>query len=356
MKNILSIACLFLITVSAHAQIKKVLLEDYTATWCGFCPQGSVTSDNLKSTYGSNYIFIQNHTTDGLEVTDGATLSNDLAVSFYPNGTIDRYLFPGNANVWMNQSNWTAKTAVRIAMPAIVSVSFSNLNYNSTTRVMDVDVNVVFSSMPLDSIKTINLAIVEDSIPASGSNAQTNYSSSVQGGASPLTNWWHNHVLRDWIGASPWGDANVIPNMPTVGTTYTKHYTDTLPSTWNANQCYLVGTVSYYGTSVNNREVLNSEEIKLYSGSTTGINSISQTDNGISIYPNPAQSSLTINFNDEKNVLKKVELRNNLGQVILELKTNEPLSNLDISKFARGFYFVKVSSSNKESVSKFIKH
>jgi len=40
------------LTVGATAQIKNVLLEQHTGTWCGWCPDGTLKMDEILALYG----------------------------------------------------------------------------------------------------------------------------------------------------------------------------------------------------------------------------------------------------------------------------------------------------------------
>ena len=66
----------------------------------------------------------------------------------------------------------------------------------------------------------------------------------------------------------------------------------------------------------------------------------------MSIYPNPTNGLLNIdsNFNEETNIT----VLNNIGQVVLSLKTENNIT-LDLSSVKKGLYFIKLNSKTKSS-------
>lgn len=94
--------------------------------------------------------------------------------------------------------------------------------------------------------------------------------------------------------------------------------------------------------------------------SLTGINKFINNKVQLSIYPNPAQSYITIEFDltETKNV--SIEIKNILGQTVKTIDNNA-FSNgvnkieFDVSEFSKGLYFVHLQSENGILSKKFIK-
>ena len=80
--------------------------------------------------------------------------------------------------------------------------------------------------------------------------------------------------------------------------------------------------------------------------------------NGISIYPNPGQTNITIFLNEFVNS-KKLKIVNSLGQVMHQQVMQEQSIQLPIEKFANGIYNVIISDANTDlevTTSTFIKY
>ncbi len=74
-------------------------------------------------------------------------------------------------------------------------------------------------------------------------------------------------------------------------------------------------------------------------------------DNNLSVYPNPTNSTLQLNFL-ENNQVKSVTVLNPNGQKVMEYSGS---SNLDVSRLSNGLYFIQVLSNNGIHTQKFIK-
>jgi hypothetical protein len=183
-------AFLFSIGMNAIAQapVKKVILEDFTGTWCGWCPEGTVLLESLEATNPTTFFAVASHNGDGLQVPEGAAIDAALSVSSYPNGAVDRFKFPTNSTIPMGRGSWNSMVSTRLASTPIAGVSFSNQYFDPNTDSFFVDLNVVFVSNPNAGVPlTMNLYLLEDSIPATGNNIQHNYSTAVQGGTQVRT-------------------------------------------------------------------------------------------------------------------------------------------------------------------------
>jgi photosystem II stability/assembly factor-like uncharacterized protein len=79
-------------------------------------------------------------------------------------------------------------------------------------------------------------------------------------------------------------------------------------------------------------------------GITTSTKAILNSENNeISIYPNPASTSLFINFKT-LSTTSYIEIINVQGQSIFREKTNDKYAFVNLSDYARGIYFVKVAN------------
>ncbi len=85
-----------------------------------------------------------------------------------------------------------------------------------------------------------------------------------------------------------------------------------------------------------------------------GVEDMKGAGNNVSVYTNPAQTEITVDFNFMEKV-NTIEIKNVLGQTIKELKAKDSKMDIDVSALQSGIYFIIVKNS-KESISrKFIK-
>ncbi|MBO4488253.1 MAG: M6 family metalloprotease domain-containing protein [Bacteroidales bacterium] len=79
-----------------------------------------------------------------------------------------------------------------------------------------------------------------------------------------------------------------------------------------------------------------------------------ELEQSISVYPNPANQSITINTDLVSE--KTVQVLDLSGRVVAEQKTADPQINLNISRLSAGCYFIKVTDPDQHSfTTKFIK-
>ncbi|MBA3704946.1 MAG: T9SS type A sorting domain-containing protein, partial [Bacteroidetes bacterium] len=88
-------------------------------------------------------------------------------------------------------------------------------------------------------------------------------------------------------------------------------------------------------------------------GNTIGIKENTLSNNQVSVYPNPATNILHISSEQREFENSEIEISNIIGQLILYSAFN---SEIDVSKLTQGIYYLKVTTSNKQTYySKFIK-
>jgi hypothetical protein len=89
--------------------------------------------------------------------------------------------------------------------------------------------------------------------------------------------------------------------------------------------------------------------------SDVGINEINADSNTIAVYPNPATNNITIDVSATLNMPATIEILNIQGQLIKTIVTNSNKTDIDISAFPSGMYFVKVKTEKRTEVRKFMK-
>lgn len=89
---------------------------------------------------------------------------------------------------------------------------------------------------------------------------------------------------------------------------------------------------------------------------TVGIKENNYISNTISLYPNPAQNSTTLDLSNFKQKLSSVRVIDNIGQEVYTLNINDysnNLYNIPLNNLPDGFYFVSIISENKIYYKKF---
>lgn len=326
---------------SASAQVtRKILMEEYTGTWCPNCPDGHDTIKKILTTYPNRVVAVGMHNNDAYTIPYEQAMESAMQVSGFPRATIDRDSFPGANYFAMSRWFWTNAVADRLNVTSPVEIKITP-TYNKATRQLTAKVDYTFKSA-VNYETRLTCVLLEDSIIAAQS-----------GSSNP--NYEHKDVCRHLLSSDNWGDAN-HPSSVSVNQSFSKTYTYTLPAAWNDRQITVVAFINKkVGTSPilsQGTEILNAEEAKV--GVATSIKDIDKTQFQVSeCYPNPATDLTAIDFSLPKDAQVKAYVTNISGAVIKELSHGYRSAgkhsvywagtNQAAQRMPNGIYFVTLS-------------
>ena len=129
-------------------------------------------------------------------------------------------------------------------------------------------------------------------------------------------------------------------------------------TTWAFKQYSFTGTVSGISVAGNvDLDVFNGNMAAFNTliGCTTGISEKIASNNYI-LYPNPSNDKITIENNSlSSNQIEMISVYNMQGQLILQQPVQNQKTEIDVSSFTTGMYFVNVKTENGMEVKKFVK-
>lgn len=369
---------------------RNVLFEEASGAWCGYCPDGHLILKDMLEQYGEERVIAAVHHNADAMTTAASDEVNATYAGGYPDGYIDRTVFPAN------RGTWNSEVASRLQVNAPVTVTIDFKAFNPTSRAIQFRVKAKFTDFWAGDLR-LGAIVTESNVRGPNNNqwSQVNFYSSahssggVGGSSHPLygqkasmEGYYHNHVTRSMPGGA-WGITGVIPSVADPAEDYTYDFTYTLPAlttvnyTTSNNTDYcstnstpgnnygwnkpadinLIGYVAEYdGNVTTNRPILNAGSDKLWDLAA----SIQEALNNVSIesvYPNPATNSafVKINLTNASNV--KVTLLNSLGQVVsLEqdgmMDAGDNILNINTSELATGVYTVNIVTENGNTSSK----
>lgn len=248
---------------------KTIILEEFTAVWCGWCPYGAVVMEELLKKY-ENLIGLCAHFYDTMAIKETYELAEAFK-TYLPMASLDRYKFDNQELIVLDMDSLELKIKERLKMAVPAEVDFT-FTYNEDTREINIDASAEFALDMTEEFR-FNCYIVEDNIKKEDSDSayfQSNYLSGhpdFKGHpyfSKPelITDYNHRHVIREMLGGS-WGkEGSIQPNV-VADQTYTHRFTDTLSKDYNPEQVYLVVTVQEYNTDTTKREILNAKQLKL---------------------------------------------------------------------------------------------
>lgn len=319
---------------------RTTLLDHFTTAVCPNCPSAHTRLGAVMENIDANRVaWVAHHVGYG---TDNMTLAEDAAntgvMGFY-NGTstfapamlLDRDTenVPGEYNgmvggITTNAATLQNQFSNAISKPAFVTVGLENITYDASTRQVSFDVNGMFKSSLTGTIN-LTVYITEDSIMGTQSGATGNYR--------------HDHVLRGVV-TSYWGDALTSTN---ANDTYSKHYTYTLPATWNYKKCRLIAFVNNHSNNVTERKVLNATKSAFLTAGQVGIEDVKPAIS-VKMWPNPVAENA---FVEAESTIRSYSVVNSVGQVVESRENvNASALELNVSNYAAGVYFVSVTTDN----------
>src|ERR1051326_6773069 len=166
---------------------KKVIVEDETGAWCGYCPGGRTTMEDILNTY-PNAIGLSNHAYDSYDNSYTEDLDTNMNSYGYPGGMVDRKLYSGQTDVVMDISYWKAKAQSQLASTTPVAVYISS-TYNASTRQVTATVTANFVAAAPGDLR-ISCLLVEDSV-VNSYDPQHNYfgNNGACGYSDPSSPW-----------------------------------------------------------------------------------------------------------------------------------------------------------------------
>jgi hypothetical protein len=366
--------------ISSSTPVKKVLVEEFTGATHGWSPESYTTLKSIVST-NTNVIVASIHDGDNMTTSAGDTLITDFAPDF-PSALIDRYSFSANTGAAAQPVNWNTYITQRAAMKVPATVTITNVTYNSTTNQIDATVSSTFVGDVKGDYR-LNLYIKENNVYGilgdSTDNGWNQYNSLYSIPASPYyqygnlvgsnyimsaVSYKHQNVIN-FIADSAYGAANVIvTSAPTIGQTFSKNYSYIIPTLtagefrFNADNMYLIATVSEYNSGINEKIILNAAQIKVTTNAEVlvGIKELQKTDIQLNLYPNPSSDICHLNFNLKENEFVKISVYNMLGELVYIETTNLNAGNIDyvlnLNELHSGNYSVQVSLKNNSITKK----
>ncbi|MDP5077894.1 MAG: Omp28-related outer membrane protein [Nonlabens sp.] len=190
------------VTVIAPSFTTKMLIEDYTGTWCGWCPRMSKSIQDLHSGQdGDRIIAIAVHNGDNMAFALEGQMRSRFGVTTFPSGILNRDArWSGSSNDLMNLSQPRALLNSVKPVGLAINSSLSGSTVNATVKV----------GFDLDQTGTKLVAVLLENGKVAN---QTNYTSNYGGGAT-ITGFVHNEILRANF-TDIFGD--VIPDASSVG-------------------------------------------------------------------------------------------------------------------------------------------
>jgi hypothetical protein len=318
---------------------KRVLFEEGTGTWCGWCPRGSVAMNYMTTTYPDQFIGVAVHNEDPMMISDydgGADFSG------FPGMNVDRAVKGADVTQAIMVTNLNTRKVLKtpVSLDATGEVNGANVTINA---------NATFRTNFVNANYRLGVIISEDQVAGTiNGYRQTNYYSGGANGAMggyeslanpvPAATMVYGHVGRELLGGYD-GQEGSIPATITDGGTVSYTFNYTVPATSNIDNMHAVLIL----IDQDNGEIVNSKSVEM--------NTLAVNQNQIvsaELYPNP--TSDFINISNLKNGDYKITIYDMLGRVVQTNDSKNVSENqiltIPVKGIAKGEYIVNIASGN----------
>ena len=234
---------------------KKVLLEEFTGSWCGYCPSGAEILQNLMNSY--SVIGVALHSSDDMSIAHTSVLESFYPSSGYPSGMVDRINFDGI--VGLNRGYWSYITDQQLQKSAICGLA---INSEISGDSVNIQIRSAFDTTMAMENYNLNVYIIEDDVQGEGYGYdQRNYynddaESSFYQLGDPIINYKHNQTLRKVL-TNTYGIPFTTSSSP--GIEFIDNFKEDITN-FNKNKLSVVAFITYNGATATNHEVLNAQK------------------------------------------------------------------------------------------------
>lgn len=238
---------------------QKVLIEEFTGEWCGYCPDGALKLEAAVDQHPGLVFGAAIHDGDPYEISSlNTTFQTTFNVTGYPSGMVNRT--PQGTTVCLDRNFWQSFATSLLAGNPPCGLAMTS--YTTGTDSFYVQVHAGFNTA-LTGNHYLTVYVIEDEIV---SNGQANYynndsNSPLYGLGNPIVGWKHNHVVRQVLTA-PLGDPIPASKLTPGGEHVVKfggRYTGI-----NKSKMSFIAFVNTTGPTALDHKILNVQQAKLY--------------------------------------------------------------------------------------------
>lgn len=369
------------ICIVTSVPAKNTLVEQFVSAYDGYSPDAQ---EKLKSVTSGSVIPVNIHDGDSLSVASMSSLLTTYRKAL-STAMVDRKYFSDANSVAVARTSYTTHINQRKSVVVPVSISVSNKNYDSASRVLTFTISATFVGEVMGDYR-INAFLTENNVygpimdtsyngwnqlsfmynvPFSPYFQQGYFLSAQNGYMLNALQYKHLSVL-DAAMDGPYGLPGLIPTTGgTQGQTYTKAYSYTVPVTppgqfrYTPENMYIVAyAAEHNSTDPNNRTVLNCTQDKMIPKSETFV-SVKELalSSEFSLFPNPSYGITTILI--PENSFKKhvaIQVTDLLGKEVYNQNTGMSfgLIQINLNHLDNGTYFMTVSDGGAKATKKLV--
>jgi len=330
---------------------RKIVVEEGTGTWCGWCPRGAVGLEAMAAKYPDNFIGIAVHNGDPMTV---AEYNGPLGISAFPGSKVNRSeedIDPSETSldgqILVRREEITPATATVIALG------------DKLTRTIAISASALFTTPLSGDDFRFAAVIIENGVTGTDSGYdQVNFyaggGQGVMGGYEtlpdpvPAADMVYEHVGRAILGGFD-GEMGSVPADVALGDSPSFDFMYTVPAEFDMDELHVAVLLIDNATG----EIYNADETKVeFAVGTSEI-----VDESISrIHPNPVSDVAYIDINLQESAEVTLQVVDMMGKTI----SNQNLGTLfgtnkmtyDVSNLNTGIYMFRITAGDLVSTKK----
>ena len=338
---------------------KKVVVEEGTGTWCGWCPRGFVAMEKIAVDYAGIVIPIAVHNFDPMVVPEYDTPFSQT-ISGYPSGNVDRKennIDPDNPDTGYGFDDAIENLQDRL-IPVSVSVE-ALLDEVSRTVTITGTGSTPFATNS-NSLRFLAVLTEDGIVGTTAAYDQVNYyannAAGPMGGFESMpnpvlaANIVYNFVARAILGGYE-GAENSIPDATAANEEFTFEFTYDIPAEYNVDNMKAIVMILDEQTG----EILNSQDAEII---TTAVPVVPQGT--FAVYPNPTSDVLNLEVDYQTDVNVSLKVYNTYGKLVrdlgqLDLSNGKQIRQINVADLASGNYILEMRHKNTVNAMPFTK-
>jgi thiol-disulfide isomerase/thioredoxin len=322
--------------------VKRILFEEGTGTWCGWCPRGTVAMDEFAEEHPGAAAQVAVHNGDPMTVSSYDNFIGNM-IGGYPSMVVDRSFEadPGDIlDIYEELQNSFG----------FANITLGEISFTGNTAALPVTIT---PAVTINNAK-ITLIVTESNLSGTGSGwNQTNYYSG--GGEGPMGGFENKpanvpntkfHFVARSTTPSPAGTATVVPAVMNAGETYTIDLSTNLNSSWvPENLQYIVVLLANDGTVLNTNMSATPQLDPIFA-------SVENVEAGVlklELYPNPARDIVNLSYNMVETVEAEIRITDMNGRVIQSMNkvlvSGSNKIQMSTSELANGLYNITTNTA-----------
>lgn len=171
----------------------KPLMEEYTGTWCGWCPRGMAAMEALTKKYGDDFVGIAYHNGDPMTITNNTPNQPDGYPHAYVDRVIDTDPFFGTSNSSLGiEKDWKSRQS--LFTPATLELEAAYTDGNMTA--IEVTSHTQFILATDNNPLQLSYVLLADDLHSTSSKwNQANYYNSSPSSDTYLK-WWSQQAAQ----------------------------------------------------------------------------------------------------------------------------------------------------------------